>query len=182
MRGEEMVQWSREAQMLERSAGLKYCPRADILPRLRSIGGIGLLVLELGGCMTLGERPPLPLADSTPAAPVSSAAAPAVNAASPGVNISTPVTEQPAKIAQHEKKPRERHAARAPQMASATRAAQARGSSIDPGRLIGMAPGAVRELLGPPMRVESYDLSREWVYASGGCSFRLFFYPNLNTA
>jgi hypothetical protein len=45
-----------------------------------------------------------------------------------------------------------------------------------------MAPKAVRELLGPPLRVESYDLSREWIYASNGCSFRVFFYPNLNTA
>jgi len=40
----------------------------------------------------------------------------------------------------------------------------------------------VRELLGPPLRVESYDLSREWIYTANGCSFSLFFYPNLNTA
>jgi len=55
-------------------------------------------------------------------------------------------------------------------------------AAVDPDHLIGLAPGAVKQLLGPPVRVENSDLSRAWVYASGGCSFRLFFYPNLNTA
>jgi len=79
-------------------------------------------------------------------------------------------------------KKREHRMGAAVKTASAARVAQTRVASIDPGRLIGLAPAAVRELLGPPLRVESSDLSREWVYASTGCSFRLFFYPNLNTA
>jgi hypothetical protein len=171
-------QWSREAYMLERSAGLRYLSRADAL--LWRAGCIGFLFLELGGCMTLGENaPPPPVADSTPQPPDAGGAASFVNAAPP--TISTPAVTQPAKLAQGEKK-RERRAQHASQVASAARASQVRAPSVDPGRLIGMAPKAVRELLGPPVRVESYDLSREWVYASNGCSFRVFFYPNLNTA
>jgi len=164
--------------MLVRNAGLKCFPRSDVL--LRHAGGIGLLFLGLGGCMTLGGKAlPPPVADSAPQPPDAGSAAAFVNAAPPAV--STPAVTQPAKLAQHEKK-RERRAQHASQVASAARASQPEASPIDPGRLIGMAPKAVRELLGPPLRVESYDLSREWIYASNGCSFRVFFYPNLNTA
>jgi hypothetical protein len=160
--------------MLERSAGLRYFSSNDAL--LRRAGGIGLLFLGLGGCMALGEKAlPPPVPDS--AAPLSDATAPLVQTAPPA--IATLAVTQPAK--QREKK-RERRAQRASQVASAARASQGRDAPIDPGRLIGMAPGAVRELLGPPGRIESYDLSREWIYASNGCSFRVFFYPNLNTA
>jgi hypothetical protein len=165
------------------SAGLKLC--ADALPRLRIAGGLGLLFLELGGCMTLGgaTEPPSsadfpPVADSRPLPNQSGGVG---NRGPASVdNISTYVGLPPAKMAVPEKK-REHRAPHAPQVASA--APVSGGSSvIDPERLIGMAPGAVRELLGPPLRIESYDLSREWIYASNGCSFRLFFYPNLNTA
>jgi hypothetical protein len=145
-----------------------------------------LLFLELGGCMTLGSQSPPPsAADSPPVADSRSLPHPSGNVSSsrPATvdNISTYVGLPPAKTAAPEKK-RERRAARASQLASATPVSQAKEAPIDPGRLIGMAPAAVRELLGPPLRIESYDLSREWIYASNGCSFRLFFYPNLNTA
>jgi hypothetical protein len=183
-------QWSREASMLERSAGLKLSACTGAVPRLRRagchIGGIGLLFLELGGCMTLGgaTEPPSvanspPVADFRPL-PLRPAS---VRSGEPARvdNISTYLGLSPTKAAPPERK-RERRAQNAPQVASAAHPSQARGPAIDPGRLIGMAPAAVRELLGPPLRIESYDLSREWVYASNGCSFRLFFYPNLNNA
>ena len=167
-----------------RSAGLKLC--VDASPRLTTAGGLGLMFLGLGGCMTLGSasQPPSsadspPVADSRPlprqSGGVSSSGPASVD------NISTYVGLPPAKMAPPEKK-RERRAPHAPQVASAAPASEGKGSVIDPRRLIGMAPGGVRELLGPPLRIESYDLSREWIYASNGCSFRIFFYPNLNTA
>lgn len=181
--------------MLERSSGLKFCARAGAMPRLRRVGGPigGVSLLFLGGCMTLGSATPPPSASDSP--PIADSR-PLPNGArytsSPEParvdNISTYVGLPPAKMAPREKK-REHRAQGAPQVASATPVSQApvsqakgSSSSIDPARLIGMAPAAVRELLGPPLRIESYDLSREWVYAANGCSFRLFFYPNLNTA
>lgn len=172
--------------MLERSAGLKVFARADALRRRGRVSGpiISLLFLELGGCMTLGSTTPPPTADSPPIADTRPLPNRSAQASSPQPvkvdNISTYVGLPPAKIASGEKK-REHHAQNA-QVASAAPVSQPKGSSIDPGRLIGMAPAAVRELLGPPLRIESYDLSREWVYAANGCSFRVFFYPNLNTA
>jgi hypothetical protein len=166
-------QRSNEARMLERNAGLMPIKlRADALPRFVRAGSIGLLFLKLGGCMTLGDSAPPPVA-------ADSASLPSVNASAPAINISAqaPASSivQPVKLAPRAKKPqRERRvAAEVPHQ---------RISSIDPDNLIGLAPGAVRKLLGPPARVENDDLSRAWIYASGGCSFRLFFYPNLNTA
>ena len=163
-----------------RSAGLNLC--VDPLPLLWRAGGLSLLFLQLGGCMTLGgaTQPP-PSVDPPPVADSRSLPHGVDRASSSGPaidNISTYVGLPPAKTALPGKK-RERHA---PQVASATPISQAKGDTIDPRRLIGMEPAAVRELLGPPRRIESYDLSREWIYASNGCSFRLFFYPNLNTA
>jgi hypothetical protein len=183
-------QWSREVSMLEQSSGLKFCARADAMPRPRRVGGPigGISLLFLGDCMTLGSpTPPPSAADSPPIADSRPLPNRSGHASSPQPvmvdNISTYVGLPPAKVAPREKK-REHRAQNTPQVASAAPVSQARGpsSSIDPRRLIGMAPGAVRELLGPPLRIESYDLSREWVYASNGCSFRIFFYPNLNTA
>ncbi len=176
--------------MLGRSAGPKYFARADAIHQLRRVGGVSLLFLELSGCMTLGSATPPPVAESPPVSdsrvadsrPLPQRSGRDGNAEPAMVdNISTYVGLPPAKVAPPEKK-REHRAQNAPQVASVAHPVPAKGEPIDPGRLIGMAPSAVRELLGPPLRVESYDLSREWVYASNGCSFRLFFYPNLNTA
>lgn len=178
--------------MLERSAGRKFFACADGTTRVRRVGGpiagISLLFLELGGCMTLGSATPPPVADSPSVAnsrplPLRPAA---VSNPAPAVVDDISTYAGSAKTAPREKK-RERRARNAPQVASAAHVppqaqTMGKGAPIDPSRLIGMAPGAVRELLGPPLRIESYDLSREWVYASNGCSFRIFFYPNLNTA
>jgi hypothetical protein len=171
-------QWPREECALVLSAGLKLY--AQSLPRLNRACGFSLLFLQLGGCMTLGGTTPPP-ADSPAVADAQPLLHPSdVSRPEPTVidNISTYVGPRSARMAPHEKK-RER---RPQQLASAAHESPARGSTIDPGSLIGMAPAGVRELLGPPGRIESYDLSREWIYASNGCSFRLFFYPNLNTA
>jgi hypothetical protein len=159
--------------MLEWNAGLKPITlRVCALPWLLRAGGIGLLFLELGGCMTLGDRAPAPGAADSASLQVDSAPLPTVNAPVPAVNVSAPA--QSAKPAPRVKKPqRERRTAEVP---------HEKMSPVDPDHLIGLAPGDVRHLLGPPVRVEYSDLSREWIYASGGCSFRVFFYPNLNTA
>jgi hypothetical protein len=150
--------------MLMENAGLKpTTPRAGM--RLIRAGGIGLLFLELSGCMTLGDaaRPP----DA-----VDYASLPTTNASA--TEVSAPVIVPPVKFARRVKKPqRERSVAESPNQ---------KMSSIDPDQLIGLTPGAVRQLLGPPVRVENDEMSHAWVYASSGCSFRLFFYPNLNTA
>jgi hypothetical protein len=63
-----------------------------------------------------------------------------------------------------------------------SRVARDKVSPIDPDQLIGMEPGAVQKLLGTPVRTRNDQLPREWIYGTGRCSFRVFFYPNLNTA
>jgi hypothetical protein len=55
-------------------------------------------------------------------------------------------------------------------------------AAIDPDRLIGKSPDDVKKLMGAPTKIRDDHLSREWVYASPGCNFRVFFYPNLNAA
>src|SRR5690606_27232677 len=61
-------------------------------------------------------------------------------------------------------------------------ASQEKAAAIDPDRLIGMEPDEVRKLLGTPARTRNDRLPREWIYGTGRCSFRVFFYPNLNAA
>jgi len=56
-----------------------------------------------------------------------------------------------------------------------------RVASIDPESLLGLDPDSVKKRLGTPARMEDSALSREWVYAAPGCSFRIFFYPNVNS-
>jgi len=53
---------------------------------------------------------------------------------------------------------------------------------LDPDHLIGLDPDQVHNMLGAPSRVETSDLSRAWVYATGGCSFRIFFYPDFKAS
>jgi len=54
-------------------------------------------------------------------------------------------------------------------------------SSIDPQSLLGLAPEDVQKRLGAPKRMENSALSRKWTYAAPGCSFSIFFYPNVNS-
>ncbi|HUO99477.1 MAG TPA: hypothetical protein VMU01_12470 [Rhizomicrobium sp.] len=55
-------------------------------------------------------------------------------------------------------------------------------ASIDPNSLIGLQPAAVEKLLGSPSNVTKSDPSLVWTYAGQGCSFQIFFYPDLKTA
>jgi hypothetical protein len=153
--------------MRERSTGLKIIVlRPKRWSRLKQAGGWGMLLLGLGGCVASGppaEAPSFP--DSVPEPAVK------ISAVAPEPVIAEPVKPTPRpKKSVHERRSAQAHIPRE------------KVSAIDPDHLIGLAPGAVQQLLGPPGRVENSDLSREWVYDSGGCSFRLFFYPNLNTA
>jgi len=60
--------------------------------------------------------------------------------------------------------------------------AREKAVAIDPDQLIGKSPDYVKKLMGAPTKIRDDHLSREWVYASSGCNFRVFFYPNLNAA
>lgn len=53
---------------------------------------------------------------------------------------------------------------------------------VDPKSLIGLAPGAVEKLLGSPSNVSKSDPSLVWTYAGQGCSFQVYFYPDIKTA
>ena len=55
-------------------------------------------------------------------------------------------------------------------------------ASIDPNRLIGLDMDGVRRILGQPASEHDGNVSREWRYAMPGCSFHIFFYPNLKGA
>jgi hypothetical protein len=174
---EDAVGGSKEARMLEWNVGLKpITSRAGALLWLMRAGGIGLIFLDLGGCMTLGYRTPPPAATDSASLSVESVPLRTVNASETSINVSAPAIVQPAKLAPRVKKSRREH------RTATAESSHQKTSPIDPDHLIGLAPGDVRQLLGPPARVEYSDLSREWIYASGGCSFRVFFYPNLNTA
>lgn len=125
---------------------------------------VGIAAAMLSGCMTLGDKPP---------APVEPAPAPVAELSPPAV-APTPPPPTPA--------PRPRRVARETKPAPELRALRDKLVLIDPDKLIGMDTQGVQKLLGAPARVKNDDLSREWVYASPGCSFRVFFYPNLNSA
>lgn len=63
----------------------------------------------------------------------------------------------------------------------ASQPAPARTASIDPKSLMGLDPDGVQKRLGTPARTQNTSLSREWVYDAPGCSFSVFFYPNVNS-
>jgi len=134
---------------------LAFCGRA---------ANIGFVAITLGGCMTLGDTAPPPLQPA--AAPTKIVELPPV--------VAVPAPPSPA--------PRPKRVAREVRATPELRALRDKLVLIDPDKLIGMDTRGVQKLLGAPVRVKNDDLSREWVYASPGCSFRLFFYPNLNSA
>lgn len=126
---------------------------------------IGFLAVTLSGCMTLGDSTPPPYVP----APATVAQLPPVVVVPPAVPPRTPA-------------PRPRRAVREAKAVPELHALRDKLVLIDPDKLIGMDTRGVQKLLGAPVRVKNDDLSREWVYASPGCSFRVFFYPNLNSA
>ncbi|HEY4077802.1 MAG TPA: hypothetical protein VGM26_12810 [Rhizomicrobium sp.] len=115
--------------------------------------------------MTLGDSTPPP----TDTAPPPIADARPVEAAAPPPPSITP-------------SPRPKKPMREARQVPEKPAPEIRALRVDPNQLIGLDPNGVQKLLGTPAKVRNDDLSREWVYASPGCSFRVFFYPNLNAA
>jgi hypothetical protein len=126
---------------------------------------IGLVAVTLGGCMTLGDTTPAPFEPG-----------PATVAELPLAVVVQPAPTPPAPA------PRPKRVARESKPVPELRALRDKLVLIDPDKLIGMDTQGVQKLLGAPVRVKNDDLSREWVYAAPGCSFRVFFYPNLNSA
>jgi hypothetical protein len=135
---------------------------------------IGLPILSFGtlcGCMTLGDPVPPPASPSLPPVEMRPAIAPdPVSAALPTLPQVRPQPAPPPRTV------REMRAAPVP------RPTRARMPPVNPEQLIGLDPAAVQKLLGAPTRIRDDKLSREWIYASSGCDFRVFFYPNLNAA
>lgn len=120
-----------------------------------------------GGCSVLETQKPV--ADAHPATLTADAPPPVTEA---------PPPEAPADVATPTPRPKKSgHRATAKSRAPATQTA-----SIDPNRLIGLDMDGVRRILGEPASVREGDVSREWRYAMQGCSFRIFFYPNLKGA
>lgn len=117
---------------------------------------VAAVVLLLAGCSVLqkirGDKP---------------AEAPPVTHAAP-VAIAPP---QPAP-ARPKRQVRETHEVKEPE----------RVASVDPKSLIGLAPSAVERLLGSPSNVSKADPSLVWTYAGQGCSFQVYFYPDIKTA
>ncbi|MBS0273683.1 MAG: hypothetical protein JSR55_04615 [Proteobacteria bacterium] len=106
----------------------------------------------LGGCTGMG-RPP---------------------AVSPPPLRSAPQTQLPQQHAAVPRKP-----AREPRAVETAPAEKT--AAIDPQSLLGLAPEDVQKRLGAPNRMENGALSRKWTYAAPGCSFSVFFYPNVNS-
>lgn len=128
----------------------------------RSAITLGFVALSLGGCMSLAEKAPPPSAELRGS--VAEVAPPP-----------EPVVSPPADAA-----PRIKKVSRVKPVPRAS--SQDKLATIDPDRLIGMGPSEVQKLLGTPVRTRNDQLPREWIYGTGRCSFRVFFYPNLNTA
>jgi hypothetical protein len=122
---------------------------------------LGFIALSLGGCMSLAEK------------------APPSNAELRGSVAEVEPPPEPVVAPPAEPAPRIKKVSR---VKPAPRAPQDKAVTIDPDRLIGMGPGEVRKLLGTPVQTRNDQLPREWIYGTGRCSFRVFFYPNLNTA
>ena len=145
------------------STGLKCWREARrLIDGYRSALTLGFVALSLGGCMSLAEKTP----------PSSAELRGSVAEVEPPAELVVAPPEEPAP--RIKKVSRVKPASRAP--------SQDKAAAIDPDKLIGMGPSDVRKLLGTPARTRNDQLPREWVYGTGRCSFRVFFYPNLNTA
>lgn len=145
-------------------------------------GRIVLLCLALSGCMTLGDQMP------PPASPASDTFPADVDGTQPASLMmpepAVPSHANPRKAA-HSAAPDSRAAREKPaekQAVEKPAPPEKQAAAINPDRLIGLNPEGVEKLMGTPSKVKDDHLSREWVYASPGCNFRVFFYPNLNAA
>lgn len=124
---------------------------------LSQIGVVAVAALLLADCSALqrirGDKP----AETPPAAPREAPA------------TSTPAPPAPVRAKRQVRETRE---SKEPE----------RVASVDPKSLIGLAPGAVEKLLGSPSNISKNDPSLVWTYAGQGCSFQVYFYPDIKTA
>jgi len=139
--------------MERRNPGVRLTPR-----NFRAFAVAFTMLALLGGC-ALFQKPDAP--------------------ASPIVPKAAPHPSQSVTIIKPKKAPP--HVA-APDDASPPPAPEIRTASLDPRSLLGQDPDAVQKKLGPPAHRQSGPLSQEWVYAAPGCSFRIFFYPKVNSS
>lgn len=118
-----------------------------------------LFAALLSGCSTVTKVEDWLHLNGTPSRPPTAA------------SVSPPATTAttPPKPKHQEREPREQK--------EATKTA-----AIDPNSLIGLDPPAVAKLLGPPGAVAKGEPSLVWTYIATGCTFRIFFYPDLKTA
>jgi hypothetical protein len=119
------------------------------------------LVLTATGCAAWHRLHDKPLPAQTP-----------VPVQKPSIVIAPPPSQPPPV-----RPKRQVHETREPIMKEPERIA-----SIDPKSLVGLAPAAVEKLLGAPSNVSKGDPSLVWTYAGQGCTFQIFFYPDLKTA
>ena len=146
---------------------LESCVRRSLIARARwvlgrraplsHIGAAAAVVLLLAGCSYLqrihGDKAPAETQPATHGAPAAVA----------------PPQPAPAKPKRQVREVREN---KEPE----------RVASVDPKSLIGLAPGAVEKLLGSPSAISKSDPSLVWTYAGQGCSFQVYFYPDIKTA
>jgi hypothetical protein len=151
-----------------------------VVAKIRIIAGRGtrtfplLIFVALAGCMTLGDAVPPPQQQA-------SLVPPPLPEIRPATVVEPVAPSLPAVPAEAVHKPAQRQT-REVRAAPMPRPQRERPAPVDPDALIGLEPAAVQRLLGAPSRVQDDKLSREWVYASPGCDFRIFFYPVLNAA
>ena len=140
--------------MYKRTSGVPLKQR-----NFRSLGPtIAVFVLApLAGCVGMGRHPP-------------SVAPPPVGDAAVARAVLQPraAPVRPKKPPPHDTRPAELDPS-------------IRVASIDPQSLLGLDPDDVQKRLGAPARMENSALSRKWIYAAPGCSFSIFFYPNVNS-
>jgi len=55
-----------------------------------------------------------------------------------------------------------------------------KGLAFDPTMLVGLGPEAIDRMLGKPVGTRQEATTVEWIYR-GGCSLRIFFYPDIAT-
>ena len=133
-----------------------------LIDGLKSAAMLGFIALSLGGCMSLAEK------------------APPNSAELRGSVAELEPPPEPLALPPEEPAPRIKKASRVKPVSRAP--SQDKAAAIDPDSLIGMEPSEVRKILGTPARTRNDQLPREWIYGTQRCSFRVFFYPNLNTA
>ncbi|HWA31414.1 MAG TPA: hypothetical protein VG867_09955 [Rhizomicrobium sp.] len=126
--------------------------------RMFGLGSLTVGLLQIGGCVGMSDRPPV--------------VAPPPLGQTAG---ELPERRHPAVPPAPKKAVAEKHPAKSAEQPPEKQA------SVDPESLLGLGPDVVLKRLGAPARIENGPLSREWIYAASGCSFRVFFYPDMNS-